>query len=68
MKFGKLFAMLAMVAVATTACQNEPENITPNNGQKETRRPDVILLVNGMPLCVIELKNPADAHATIFDA
>ena len=35
MKFGKLFAMLAMVAVATTACQNEPENITPNNGQKE---------------------------------
>ena len=25
MKFGKLFAMLAMVAVATTACQNEPD-------------------------------------------
>lgn len=39
-----------------------------NNGQKETRRPDVILFVNGMPLCVIELKNPADANATIFDA
>ena len=39
-----------------------------NNGQKETRRPDVILFVNGMPLCVIELKNPADAHATIYDA
>ncbi len=39
-----------------------------NNGQAETRRPDILLFVNGMPLCVIELKNPADAHATIFDA
>ena len=39
-----------------------------NNGQKENRRPDVILFVNGMPLCVIELKNPADANATIFNA
>lgn len=39
-----------------------------NNGQKENRRPDVLLFINGMPLCVIELKNPADAHATIFDA
>ena len=39
-----------------------------NNGQKENRRPDVLLFVNGMPLCVIELKNPADANATIFDA
>ena len=39
-----------------------------NNGQKENRRLDVILFVNGMPLCVIELKNPADAHATIYDA
>ena len=34
-----------------------------NNGQVETRRPDILLFVNGMPLCVIELKNPADAHA-----
>ena len=39
-----------------------------NNGQKENRRPDVVLFVNGMPLCVIELKNPADARATIYDA
>lgn len=39
-----------------------------NNGQKENRRPDVLLFINGMPLCVIELKNPADARATIFDA
>lgn len=39
-----------------------------NNGQKENRRPDILLFVNGMPLCVIELKNPADANETIFDA
>ncbi len=39
-----------------------------NNGKKENRRPDVMLYVNGMPLCVIELKNPADANATIYDA
>ena len=39
-----------------------------NNGQKENRRPDVLLYVNGMPLCVIELKNPADANATVYGA
>ena len=39
-----------------------------NNGKKENRRPDVMLYVNGMPLCIIELKNPADANATIYDA
>lgn len=39
-----------------------------NNGQKETRRPDVLLFVNGMPVCIMELKNPADANATVYDA
>lgn len=39
-----------------------------DNGQTETRRPDILLFVNGMPLCIIELKNPADASATIYDA
>lgn len=39
-----------------------------NNGQTEKRRPDVLLFVNAMPLCVDELKNPADANATIYDA
>ena len=39
-----------------------------NNGQVENRRPDVLLYVNGMPLCIIELKNPADAKATVYDA
>lgn len=39
-----------------------------HNGLVETRRPDIILFVNGMPLCLIELKNPADANATIYTA
>lgn len=39
-----------------------------NNGQKENRRPDILLYINGMPLCVIELKNPGDTHATVLDA
>ena len=39
-----------------------------NNGVTKNRRPDVLLYVNGMPVCVIELKNPADANATINDA
>lgn len=39
-----------------------------NNGLTENRRPDVLLYINGLPLCVIELKNPADADATVYDA
>ncbi len=39
-----------------------------NNGETKTRRPDVLLYVNGLPVCVIELKNPANANATIYDA
>ena len=35
---------------------------------RNTRRPDVVLLVNGLPLGVIELKNPADEDATIWTA
>ena len=32
------------------------------------RRPDVLLFVNGLPLGIIELKNPADDDATIWTA
>ena len=35
---------------------------------RNTRRPDVVLCVNGLPLGVIELKNPADEGATIWTA
>ncbi len=36
--------------------------------KNQNKRPDVIIFVNGLPLVVIELKNPADAHATIRKA
>lgn len=54
---------------------NDPENneflavnqltITENN---ENRRPDLVLFVNGLPLVVIELKNPIDENATTKSA
>ncbi|MBU4245935.1 type I restriction endonuclease subunit R [archaeon] len=36
--------------------------------QPPNRRPDIILFVNGLPLVVIELKNPTDENATIETA
>ena len=38
------------------------------NGNRNTRRPDVMLFLNGLPLGVIELKNSADEDATIWTA
>lgn len=35
---------------------------------RHNRRPDVVVFVNGLPLAVIELKNPADENATVKDA
>ena len=35
---------------------------------RRERRPDVVLFVNGLPLAVVELKNPADENATIASA
>ena len=32
------------------------------------RRPDIVLFVNGLPLGLIELKNPADEKATVWTA
>ena len=37
-------------------------------GPRHTRRPDIILFINGLPLVLIELKNPADVHADIWQA
>ncbi len=37
-------------------------------GPHHTRRPDIILFVNGLPLALIELKNPADEAADIWKA
>ena len=54
---------------------NHPENneflvtnqftVVENNVNK---RPDIIIFVNGLPLVVIELKNPADENATVRSA
>ena len=35
---------------------------------KNSRRPDVVLFVNGLPLGIVELKNPTDEDATIRTA
>jgi len=35
-------------------------------GTKHNRRPDVVVYLNGLPLAVIELKNPADEKADIW--
>lgn len=35
---------------------------------RNNRRPDVVLFVNGLPLAVIELKNPGDENATLEGA
>ena len=35
---------------------------------QHNRRPDVVLFVNGLPLGIIELKNPADEDATLWTA
>ncbi len=37
-------------------------------GPRHTRRPDIVLFVNGLPLALIELKNPADEQADIWEA
>ena len=37
-------------------------------GPKYTRRPDIILFVNGLPLVLLELKNPADESVDIWKA
>ncbi|HMN77939.1 MAG TPA: type I restriction endonuclease subunit R [Burkholderiaceae bacterium] len=37
-------------------------------GPKLTRRPDVLLFVNGLPLVLFELKNPGDEDANIWAA
>ena len=37
-------------------------------GPRHTRRPDIILFLNGLPVVLLELKNPADEHANIWKA
>lgn len=37
-------------------------------GIKQPRRPDLIAFVNGLPLAVVELKNPANEQTDVWDA
>ena len=37
-------------------------------GPRHSRRPDLLLFVNGLPLVLIELKNPADLNANVWKA
>lgn len=37
-------------------------------GTKGNRRADIVVFINGLPIAVIELKNPADVNADIFKA
>jgi len=48
----------------TFLCVNQ-FTIIENN---QNKRPDIILFINGLPLVVIELKNPTDENATVKSA
>lgn len=37
-------------------------------GTKQPRRPDLVAFINGVPLAVIELKNPANEQTDVWDA
>jgi type I restriction enzyme, R subunit len=37
-------------------------------GPNHTRRPDIILFVNGLPIVLLEIKNPADKNANVWKA
>ena len=37
-------------------------------GTRQLRRPDIVVFINGLPVAVIELKNPADENADVWGA
>ncbi len=51
-----------------TVAENLPVATNGAQAGEHRRRPDIVLFVNGLPLAVIELKNPADEDATIRTA
>ncbi|MEW5838858.1 MAG: type I restriction endonuclease subunit R [Pseudomonadota bacterium] len=38
------------------------------SGSKQPRRPDLVAFINGLPVAVIELKNPANEQTDVWDA
>ncbi|MHB0962089.1 MAG: type I restriction endonuclease subunit R [Gemmatimonadaceae bacterium] len=69
-KDGSIAGAQARVIDFDTPANNDwlaVNQFTVSEGQ-HTRRPDVVLFVNGLPMAVIELKNPADEKATVRTA
>lgn len=69
-KDGSIAGALARLIDFDASANNDwlaVNQFTVSEGQ-HTRRPDVVLFVNGLPLAVIELKNPADENATVWAA
>jgi type I restriction enzyme R subunit len=69
-KDGSIAGALARVIDFEAPANNDwlaVNQFTVSEGQY-TRRPDVVLFVNGLPLAVIELKNPTDENATVWSA
>ena len=67
---GSIRGAQAMVVDFDDASSNDflaVNQVTFTENQK-TRRADIILFVNGLPLGVVELKNPADEDVDIWDA
>ncbi len=56
------------LAVNQFSIQKQGALPNPDRPLEETRRPDVLLFANGLPLAVIELKNAADEKATVETA
>lgn len=44
------------------------QDVNPRTFARTERRPDIVVFVNGLPLAVLELKNPADDKATLTTA
>lgn len=38
------------------------------NGEIDNRRPDIVVFLNGLPISLLELKNPADTKADVWRA
>ncbi|MCX6307348.1 MAG: HsdR family type I site-specific deoxyribonuclease, partial [Bacteroidia bacterium] len=37
-------------------------------GEKNIRKPDIVVFINGFPISIVELKNPADENTDVWDA
>src|SRR5687768_14501469 len=69
-KDGSIAGAQARVIDFETTANNDwlaVNQFTVSEGQ-HTRRPDVVLFINGLPLAVIELKNSAAENATVWSA